>query len=64
MSPGYESEFLRDLRVHTKLEDVAEPGVWVSEVVETDIVRHVVTVEPFAKIRKPYGVLDEDGVML
>ena len=39
------SEFFRNLRDPTKLEDVAEPGVWISEDVETDIVWHVVTVE-------------------
>ena len=55
---------MRALQDPTKLEDVAEPGVWISEDVETDIVWHVVKVEPFAKIRKPNGVLDEDSVML
>ena len=52
------------LKLHTKLEDIAQPSVRVSEVVETDFVRHVVAVEPLPEVREPDGVLDEDGVLL
>ena len=52
------------LKLHTKLEDIAQPSVRVSEVVETDLVWHVVAVEPLPEVREPDGVLDEDSVLL
>ena len=52
------------LAILTQLEYVAQPGFTISEDIETDMVWHVVAVEPFAKVREPDGVLDEDSVML
>ena len=50
--------------ISTQLEYVAQPGVWIREVVEADTGRHVVAVEPFAKVGESDGVLDEDSVIL
>ena len=48
----------------TQFENVAELGFWISKVEEAETVRHIVAVEPLAKIREFDGVLDEDCVML
>ena len=50
--------------ISTQLEYVAQPGVWISEIVEADIVWHVVAVEPFAKVGESDGVLDEGRMIL
>ena len=50
--------------VFTKPEYVALPSLWITEVVQTYLARHVVTVEPLPKIGELDGVLDEDRVVL
>ena len=50
--------------IPTQLEYVAQPGVWVREVVEADLRRHVVAVKPFAKVGESDGVLDEGRMIL
>ena len=51
-------------KIPTQLEYVAQPGIRITEVVDADMIGHVVAVEPFAKVGESYGVLDEDCVIL
>ena len=48
----------------TKFENIAEPSIRIWRVVHTEMLRHVVPVEPLPEVGEPDRVLDEDGVVL
>ena len=54
--------FKQILYNHTETKDVAETSTWVGEVMDADLLWHVVPVEVVPKVGEPDGILRRKGV--